>query len=179
MKFSVVIPAVAAFASLAAAQDASDADVQTIKTQITNVISAVNTLGSGVSGFSGDVAGLTSQSSAVISALNNGASAISPISGKVSLVQASSNLLDPVNNLTLPLPIANVWSRSIKYFPLNDTPVEIVVDIDRNSSIRSLKQYILITLSIMCGTRKIISSHGHPLQSENMILLMKMKARKT
>ena len=49
---------------------------------------------------------------------------------------------DPFNNLTLPLPIASVWTKSVRYFPLNDVPVDIVVDIDKNSSIKALKQYI-------------------------------------
>ncbi|KAK1826584.1 hypothetical protein QBC39DRAFT_334886 [Podospora conica] len=49
---------------------------------------------------------------------------------------------DPFNNLTLPLPIASVWNKNVRYFPLNSPPVEIVVDIDKHSSIRQLKQYI-------------------------------------
>ncbi|KAL2130537.1 hypothetical protein VTI74DRAFT_6258 [Chaetomium olivicolor] len=61
---------------------------------------------------------------------------VCPVCDKVSIT------FDPFNNLTLPLPVANVWSRTVKYFPLNDAPVEIVVDIDKNSSIKVLKQYI-------------------------------------
>ncbi|KAK3987921.1 ubiquitin carboxyl-terminal hydrolase [Cladorrhinum sp. PSN332] len=49
---------------------------------------------------------------------------------------------DPFTNLTLPLPMANSWTHSVKYFPLNDRPVNIIVDIDKNSSIKALKQYI-------------------------------------
>lgn len=49
---------------------------------------------------------------------------------------------DPFNNLTLPLPVANVWNRTVKYFPLNDSPVEISVDIDKTSSMKALKQFI-------------------------------------
>lgn len=49
---------------------------------------------------------------------------------------------DPFNNLTLPLPISNVWTHKVKYYPLNDAPVEINVDMDKNSTIRALKQFI-------------------------------------
>lgn len=49
---------------------------------------------------------------------------------------------DPFTNLTLPLPMANSWSREIRFYPLNDAPVNIVVDIDKNSSIKGLKQFI-------------------------------------
>lgn len=61
---------------------------------------------------------------------------VCPVCDKVSIT------FDPFNNLTLPLPVANVWSRAVKFFPLNDAPVEIVVDIDKNSSIKTMKQYI-------------------------------------
>jgi len=59
-----------------------------------------------------------------------------PICHKISIT------FDPFNNLTLPLPVANGWSRNIRYYPLHDTPVEISVDIDKNSSIKTLKQFI-------------------------------------
>lgn len=49
---------------------------------------------------------------------------------------------DPFNNLTLPLPIANVWSKNVRYFPLNDAPVDIVVELDKNASSKALKQFI-------------------------------------
>ncbi|KAH8889372.1 ubiquitin carboxyl-terminal hydrolase-like protein [Thozetella sp. PMI_491] len=61
---------------------------------------------------------------------------ICPVCDKISIT------FDPFNNLTLPLPVENPWSKSVKYFPLNDSPVEIVVDIDKNSSLKALKQYI-------------------------------------
>lgn len=67
---------------------------------------------------------------------------VCPVCDKVSIT------FDPFNNLTLPLPVANVWSRSVKYFPLNDSPVEIVVDIDKNSTIRALKQYISVRVGV-------------------------------
>ncbi|KAK4204491.1 UCH-domain-containing protein [Triangularia verruculosa] len=49
---------------------------------------------------------------------------------------------DPFNNLTLPLPMANSWSRTVKFYPLNEPPVQIVVDIDKNSSFKTMKQFI-------------------------------------
>lgn len=61
---------------------------------------------------------------------------VCPVCDKVSIT------FDPFNNLTLPLPVANVWSRKVRFFPLNDAPVDIVVDLDKNSSIRVMKQYI-------------------------------------
>ncbi|EAQ91205.1 hypothetical protein CHGG_03140 [Chaetomium globosum CBS 148.51] len=61
---------------------------------------------------------------------------VCPVCDKVSIT------FDPFNNLTLPLPVANVWTHTIKFFPLNDTPVDIVVDLNKNSSIRAMKQYI-------------------------------------
>ncbi len=61
---------------------------------------------------------------------------ICPVCEKVSIT------FDPFNNLTLPLPVETPWTRTIKYFPLNDAPVEITVDIDKNSSFKTLKQYI-------------------------------------
>ena len=67
---------------------------------------------------------------------------VCPVCDKVSIT------FDPFNNLTLPLPVANVWSRTIKFFPLNDAPVDIVVDLDKNSSIRAMKQYISVRVGV-------------------------------
>ncbi|KAK3368104.1 hypothetical protein B0H63DRAFT_534187 [Podospora didyma] len=67
---------------------------------------------------------------------------VCPVCEKVSIT------FDPFNNLTLPLPVANVWSRTVKYFPLNDYPVEISVDIDKNSSIKALKQFISVRVGV-------------------------------
>lgn len=61
---------------------------------------------------------------------------VCPVCDKVSIT------FDPFNNLTLPLPVANTWTRSVKFYPLNDVPVEIVVDLDKNSTIKTMKQYI-------------------------------------
>ncbi|KAI8963906.1 UCH-domain-containing protein [Daldinia sp. FL1419] len=49
---------------------------------------------------------------------------------------------DPFNNLTLPLPVENKWSHTIKFFPLNDRPVDIRVELDKHASIKSLKEFL-------------------------------------
>lgn len=49
---------------------------------------------------------------------------------------------DPFNSLTLPLPIENKWSHTIKFFPLNDKPVDIRVELDKSSSIKKLKEFV-------------------------------------
>ncbi|KAK8125673.1 ubiquitin carboxyl-terminal hydrolase-like protein [Apiospora kogelbergensis] len=56
--------------------------------------------------------------------------------------QKVSITFDPFNNLTLPLPIENKWAHTIKYFPLNDKPINIRVELDKTSSIQMLKQYV-------------------------------------
>lgn len=61
---------------------------------------------------------------------------ICPVCDKVSII------FDPFNNLTLQLPVENVWSRTIFYMPLNSRPVTIGVDIDKNASFVALKEYV-------------------------------------
>lgn len=53
-----------------------------------------------------------------------------------------SIIFDPFNNLTLQLPIENVWTKEIYYFPLNSKPLLVEVEIDKNSSIKSLKELV-------------------------------------
>lgn len=59
-----------------------------------------------------------------------------PECGKISIT------FDPFNNLTLPLPMEAMWSRSVKFFPLNDNPVWIEVELSKHSSVEALKQFI-------------------------------------
>lgn len=59
-----------------------------------------------------------------------------PECGKISIT------FDPFNNLTLPLPLENMWSKAVKFFPLNDAPVKIEVELSKHSSIEVLKQFI-------------------------------------
>lgn len=49
---------------------------------------------------------------------------------------------DPFNSLSLPLPIENKWSHTVKFFPLNDRPVDIRVELDKSSSIKKLKEFV-------------------------------------
>lgn len=55
---------------------------------------------------------------------------------------------DPFTNLTLPLPIQNIWCRKIKYFPLNDVPVTINVELDKTASIRNMKDFISVRVGV-------------------------------
>lgn len=61
---------------------------------------------------------------------------VCPVCGKVSIT------FDPFNNLTLQLPIENAWSHTVYYFPLNDAPMMIPVDMDRQGSIATMKEYV-------------------------------------
>ncbi|KAI1819297.1 hypothetical protein F4861DRAFT_527559 [Xylaria intraflava] len=61
---------------------------------------------------------------------------VCPACDKVSIT------FDPFNNLTLQLPIANKWNHTVKFFPLNDKPIDIRVELDKHDSIRALKQFI-------------------------------------
>ncbi|KAI1117936.1 hypothetical protein F5Y14DRAFT_447346 [Nemania sp. NC0429] len=61
---------------------------------------------------------------------------VCPVCDKVSIT------FDPFNSLTLQLPIANKWNHKIKFFPLNDRPIDILVELDKHDSIKTLKQFV-------------------------------------
>lgn len=61
---------------------------------------------------------------------------VCPVCAKVSIT------FDPFNNVTLQLPIENNWAHSVYYFPLNDKPMMITVDMDKQASILGLKHYM-------------------------------------
>ncbi|KAI1128511.1 hypothetical protein F5Y10DRAFT_173411 [Nemania abortiva] len=61
---------------------------------------------------------------------------VCPVCDKVSIT------FDPFNNLTLQLPIANKWSHTVRFFPLNDKPIDIRVELDKHDTIKALKQFI-------------------------------------
>ncbi|KAL9116432.1 MAG: hypothetical protein Q9187_007043, partial [Circinaria calcarea] len=61
---------------------------------------------------------------------------VCPVCSKVSII------FDPFNNLTLQLPVANVWSKMVTFFPLYSRPIRVDVDIDKNASILELKEYV-------------------------------------
>lgn len=59
-----------------------------------------------------------------------------PVCDKVSII------FDPFNNLTLQLPVENNWAKEVLFFPLNKRPFRIDVDIDKHSSISTLKEFV-------------------------------------
>lgn len=73
---------------------------------------------------------------------------VCPVCDKVSII------FDPFNNLTLQLPIENVWSRNFLYFPLRAQPCQIGIDIDKNSTFKTLKE--MIAMKTGADARKLI-----------------------
>ncbi|KIH92949.1 ubiquitin carboxyl-terminal hydrolase 4/11/15 [Sporothrix brasiliensis 5110] len=67
---------------------------------------------------------------------------ICPVCQKVSIT------FDPFTNLTLPLPIQNVWSKTIRFIPLNDRPVYLNIELDKTSSVRSFKEFISVRVGV-------------------------------
>lgn len=61
---------------------------------------------------------------------------VCPSCNKVSII------FDPFNNLTLQLPIENVWTKTIFFFPLSSPPIRINVDMDKNASFMALKECV-------------------------------------
>ena len=61
---------------------------------------------------------------------------VCPVCAKVSIT------FDPFNNLTLQLPIENSWNHPVYFFPLNDRPIIITVDIDKQATILGMKHYL-------------------------------------
>ncbi|KAF6830187.1 ubiquitin carboxyl-terminal hydrolase, partial [Colletotrichum plurivorum] len=59
-----------------------------------------------------------------------------PVCDKISIT------FDPFNNLTLPLPVEDMWSRTVKFLPLNDAPVQIEIELSKHSAIELLKKAI-------------------------------------
>lgn len=55
---------------------------------------------------------------------------------------------DPFTNLTLPLPIQSMWFFKITFFPLNDVPVTIDVELDKTASIKKLKEFISVRVGV-------------------------------
>ncbi|KAI9840768.1 MAG: CSN-associated deubiquitinating enzyme Ubp12, partial [Thelocarpon superellum] len=67
---------------------------------------------------------------------------VCPVCDKVSIT------FDPFNNLTLQLPIENVWSKEIYYFPLVGPPHRIMVEMDKHGSIRALKEFVAARVKV-------------------------------
>ncbi|KAH7037886.1 uncharacterized protein B0I36DRAFT_72433 [Microdochium trichocladiopsis] len=55
---------------------------------------------------------------------------------------------DPFNTLTLPLPVESKWNHTIKFFPLNDRPIDINVELDKHASIKALKEFISVRTGV-------------------------------
>lgn len=49
---------------------------------------------------------------------------------------------DPYSDLTLPLPVESIWSKTIKIFPQSSPPCSLEVELDKTSSYADLKKYI-------------------------------------
>ncbi|KAL7798354.1 hypothetical protein V8C37DRAFT_417802 [Trichoderma ceciliae] len=65
-----------------------------------------------------------------------------PECGKISIT------FDPFNNLTLPLPVENMWAKTVKFLPLNDVPVNFEIELPKHSSIESLKQFLSLRTGV-------------------------------
>lgn len=64
---------------------------------------------------------------------------VCPVCEKVSIT------FDPFMDLTLPLPVENVWSKEVFFIPKDDSKgklLKIPVEMDKNGSIKSLKEYV-------------------------------------
>jgi ubiquitin carboxyl-terminal hydrolase 4/11/15 len=61
---------------------------------------------------------------------------VCPACDKVSII------FDPFNNLTLQLPVENLWTKEVFYFPLHKPPVLLDIEIDKNASIKALKEHV-------------------------------------
>lgn len=67
---------------------------------------------------------------------------VCPVCSKVSIT------FDPFNNLTLQLPIENAWRHTILFFPLNEPPCRINIDMDKQGSVLALKQFVSARVDI-------------------------------
>lgn len=58
---------------------------------------------------------------------------------------------DPFNNLTLQLPIENIWTHVIYYYPLNDYPIFMTVDMSKQGTISALKEFVASRMNVPVG----------------------------
>ncbi|TKA67109.1 hypothetical protein B0A49_11932 [Cryomyces minteri] len=49
---------------------------------------------------------------------------------------------DPFSLLTLQLPMEVTWTHTVTFAPLHKAPVQVAVDMDKNGTIRNLKEYV-------------------------------------
>jgi ubiquitin carboxyl-terminal hydrolase 4/11/15 len=76
-----------------------------------------------------------------------------PVCDKVSII------FDPFNTLTLQLPIENNWSKEVYFFPLHHRPIRVDVDIDKNASIRALKEFV--AKRVGCEPERMIMAESY------------------
>lgn len=76
-----------------------------------------------------------------------------PVCDKVSII------FDPFNTLTLQLPIENNWSKEIYFFPLRDRPIRVDVDIDKNASMRALKEFVANRVG--CAPERMVMAESY------------------
>ncbi|KAF2834360.1 cysteine proteinase [Patellaria atrata CBS 101060] len=61
---------------------------------------------------------------------------VCPVCDKVSIT------FDPFSLLTLQLPFEQTWTHQIIFIPLRGPPIQIAIDMDKNGTIKNLKEYI-------------------------------------
>jgi ubiquitin carboxyl-terminal hydrolase 4/11/15 len=61
---------------------------------------------------------------------------VCPVCDKVSIT------FDPFTSLTLQLPLDNMWSKEVYFWPLNGPLIKLCVDLDKSSTIRQLKEFV-------------------------------------
>lgn len=61
---------------------------------------------------------------------------VCPVCDKVSIT------FDPYSSVTLQLPIETPWSHTITVWPLNAKPIQMEVELDKNSTVRALKTFV-------------------------------------
>ncbi|KAH9898898.1 ubiquitin carboxyl-terminal hydrolase-like protein [Xylariomycetidae sp. FL2044] len=69
---------------------------------------------------------------------------ICPVCQKVSIT------FDPFNNLTLPLPVEEKFNQIVKFWPLNDKPINIRVELGAHETIRAMKQFVSDRTGVPC-----------------------------
>ena len=90
-----------------------------------------------------------------------------PVCDKVSII------FDPFNTLTLQLPIENNWSKEVYFFPLHNRPIRVDVDIDKNASMRTLKEFV--AKRVGCDPEKDDHGPSHTNQSSTGCLTMSQR----
>lgn len=53
-----------------------------------------------------------------------------------------STTFDPYNDVTLPLPVDTVWSKTVKIFTMNSPPLLLEVELSKSSTYTDLKNYV-------------------------------------